>query len=108
MRKQVKAMFLMSDFAQPMSDNEWLALQSIAAELAAPIKAIVAAELKRGNIIVDVGKDYPDKGSVHITLRDRFDGRYESEDAVFLVCDDPHYWHANYVTKTIPRHLLIC
>ena len=101
-------MFLRSDFAQIRSDNEWLALQSIAAELAAPIKAIVVAELKRGNIIVNVGKDYPDEGSVHITLRDSFDGRYESEDVVFSVCDDPHYWHADYITKTIPRHLLMC
>ncbi|KIP98851.1 hypothetical protein RU07_19140 [Agrobacterium tumefaciens] len=83
-------------------------LHALAADLAAPLKHIVVAELRRGNKIVDVGRDYPEQGSVHITLRDRFDDRYASKDAVFSLCNDPHYWHADYTTMTYPRHLLIC
>jgi len=26
----------------------------------------------------------------------------------FSLCNDPHYWHADYSTAEKPRHLLIC
>ncbi|XUY25670.1 hypothetical protein RMR21_008580 [Agrobacterium sp. rho-8.1] len=101
-------MFTKNDFSHIRSEEDFLRLQSLAADFARPLKDIVAAEIDRGNKIVDVGKDYPDKGSVHVTLRDRFDEKYASKDAVFSLCNDPHYWHADYATATFPRHLLIC
>lgn len=72
------------------------------------LQKIVAAEVALGNRVVDVGIDWPDPGSVHVTLRDRFDNRHSGAQAVFSLCDDPHYWHADYSTTSKPTHLLIC
>jgi len=38
----------------------------------------------------------------------RLGDRHANEKAVFSLCDDPHYWHADYGTLDTPRHLLIC
>jgi hypothetical protein len=72
------------------------------------LQKIVAAEVASGNRVVDVGIDWPDAGSVHVTLRDRFSNRHANAEAVFSRCDDPHYWHADYSTTAKPTHLLIC
>ncbi|WP_157609925.1 hypothetical protein [Variovorax sp. Root434] len=72
------------------------------------LQAIVAAEVLAGNRICDAGTDWPDPGSVHITLAEHFDGRHASAQAAFSPCDDPHYWHAHYSTTDKPRHLLTC
>lgn len=101
-------MFTKSDLSFVRSEADFLRLRSVAADFALPLKNIVFAELDRGNKIVDVGRDYPDEGSVHVTMRDRFDDKYASKDAVFSLCNDPHYWHADYATVTSPQHLLIC
>jgi hypothetical protein len=45
---------------------------------------------------------------VHVALRDRFSNRHAGAEAVFSLCDDPHYWHADYSTTAKPTHLLIC
>jgi hypothetical protein len=72
------------------------------------LQKILAAEVASGNRVVDVGIDWPDAGSVHVTLRDRFSNRHAGAEAVFSLCDDPHYWHADYSTTAKPTHLLIC
>lgn len=72
------------------------------------LRSIVAAEVAAGNRVIDAGADWPDAGSVHVTLRDPFDGRHANAQAIFSLCDDPHYWHADYSTAEAPRHLLIC
>lgn len=72
------------------------------------LQAIVAAEVASGNRVMDAGADWPDAGSVHVTLAKRFDDRHASTEAIFSPCDDPHYWHADYSTTAKPRHLLIC
>ncbi len=97
-----------NSFSQARSEKDVLRMRSLIADLAAPLKDIVVAELRRGNKIADAGRDYPDNGSVHVTMRDRFDGKYASKDAVFSLCDDPHYWHADYSTVTSPSHMVIC
>lgn len=38
----------------------------------------------------------------------RLGDRHANAKAVFSLCDDPHYWHADYGTVDMPRHLLIC
>lgn len=101
-------MFTEKSFSHIRNERDFLRMQSLLADLVIPLRNIVAAELQRGNTIADVGKDYPDNGSVHVTMRDRFDDRYASKDALFSLCDDPHYWHADYSSVTHPRHLLIC
>jgi hypothetical protein len=72
------------------------------------LQSVVAAEVAAGNRVSDAGADWPDPGSVHVTLRDRFGDRHANETVVFSLCDDPHYWHADYSTLDTPRHLLIC
>jgi hypothetical protein len=72
------------------------------------LQEILAAEVASGNRVTDAGVDWPDAGSVHVTLSRRFDSRHASAEAVFSPCDDPHYWHADYSTADAPRHLLIC
>ena len=72
------------------------------------LQQIVAAEVASGNRVVDVGIDWPDAGSVHVTLHNRFDNRHANAEAAFSLCDDPHYWHADYSTTAKPTHLLIC
>lgn len=72
------------------------------------LQAIVAAEVSAGNRVRDANVDWPDPGSVHVTLARRFDGRHANAEAVFSLCNDPHYWHADYSTANEPRHLLIC
>lgn len=72
------------------------------------LQKIVATEVASGNRVSDAGIDWPDPGSVHVTLRDRFDGRHTNAQAVFSLCNDPHYWHADYSTTGKPTHLLIC
>ena len=72
------------------------------------LQKILAAEIASGNRVVDVGIDWPDAGSVHVTLHNHFDNRHTNAEAVFSLCDDPHYWHADYSTTAKPTHLLIC
>lgn len=72
------------------------------------LQKIVAAEVAAGNRVADAGLDWPDAGSVHVSLCDRFDKRHANAEAIFSLCDDPHYWHADYSTASTPRHLLIC
>ena len=72
------------------------------------LQRIVAAEVAAGNRVVDVGIDWPDPSSVHVTLHRHFTGRHADKEAAFSLCDDPHYWHADYSTAEKPRHLLIC
>lgn len=72
------------------------------------LQKILAAEIALGNRVVDVGIDWPDAGSVHVTLHNHFDNRHANAEALFSLCDDPHYWHADYSTTSKPTHLLIC
>ena len=57
---------------------------------------------------MSAGKDYPEKGSINVTLEKRFSAKYHSEITKYTLCNDPHYWFADYSTKTEPKHLLIC
>lgn len=84
------------------------ALATLNTRLHPALQKIVAAEVASGNRVVDVGIDWPDTGSVHVTLHRHFTGRHASQEAAFSLCDDPHYWHADYSTAEKPRHLLIC
>ncbi|WP_426392199.1 hypothetical protein [Variovorax sp. R-27] len=72
------------------------------------LQKIVAAEVASGNRVSDAGIDWPDLGSVHVTLRDQFGSGHANAEATFSLCNDPHYWHADYSTAGKPVHLLIC
>jgi hypothetical protein len=96
---------LISDINQPKRKAEILNLLN---RLHPAIQAIVAAEIKKGNLVCDAGIDYPDKGSIHATLSKRFNNQYDGPQAKFSLINDPHYWHADYMTMNAPKHLLIC
>jgi len=83
-------------------------LETLNTRLHPALQKILAAEIASGNRVVDVGIDWPDAGSVHVTLHKHFDNRHANAEAVFSLCDDPHYWHADYSTTAKPTHLLIC
>ncbi|QFZ84275.1 hypothetical protein GFK26_16670 [Variovorax paradoxus] len=95
-----------TSFARTTERREALALLNT--RLHPALQRIVAAEVAAGNRVVDVGIDWPDVGSVHVTLHTRFTGRHAGKEAAFSLCNDPHYWHADYSTAEKPRHLLIC
>ena len=95
-----------TSFARTTERREALALLNT--RLHPALQRIVAAEVASGNRVVDVGIDWPDVGSVHVTLHRRFTARHAGKEAAFSLCNDPHYWHADYSTAEKPRHLLIC
>jgi hypothetical protein len=72
------------------------------------LKTIVDAELLKGNFVTGTGIDYPQKGSINVTLSQHFTDEYESSKVKFSLCNDPHYWYADYSTHTKPEHILIC
>ncbi len=72
------------------------------------LKVIVDAELKRGNRVSSAGNDYPNAGSINVTMSLRFTDQYASSEVIFSLCNDPHYWYADYSTLGNPQHLLIC
>jgi hypothetical protein len=100
---------LTSDIKKPKRKAEILNLLN---HLHPAIQQIIAAEVKKDNLVCDAGMDYPDKGSIHATLIKRFNNQYNSPQARFGLTNDPHYWHADYMTvnetSDEPRHLLIC
>lgn len=72
------------------------------------LKSIVDAELKLGNRVSAASNDYPEAGSINVTLSLAFTDQYASSAATFTRCNDPHYWHADYRTVDKPEHLLVC
>lgn len=77
-------------------------------QLPLAIQGVLDGELKAGNKVADVGRNYPDEGSICITLAQRFKNKYKNNSLVYNLCNDPHYWYADYCTTDTPRHLLIC
>jgi hypothetical protein len=72
------------------------------------LKQIVDAELKIGNRVYDACLGYPQKNSITVTMSQLFTKKYESKKVEFSICNDPHYWRADYRTLNEPIHLLIC
>lgn len=72
------------------------------------LQNIVDAELAKGNFVYGAGIDYPEPGSIQVTLSRYFDDDYDSEETPFSYLNDPRYWHADYQTIEKPVHLLIC
>lgn len=71
------------------------------------MKSILKAELRCGNKIKDINYDYPDKGSVAITLSERFRGKYNIKNVIHSKNNDPHYWGEDYCSESHPRYLIL-
>lgn len=77
-------------------------------QLPQALQKVLDAELKAGNKVTDVNRNYPDEGSICVTLVKRFKNKYKDKELVYSLCNDPHYWYADYCTIHTPKHLLIC
>ena len=64
--------------------------------LSAPIAAILIAELKRGNRIVETSVGWPVRG-VFVMLRSDFGQSYHESGLEYTELNDPHYWRNQYV-----------
>ena len=70
------------------------------------LKKILDRELESGNRVQDASRDWPENGSIFITLRDPFHGVYSSiSKAGYSEPGDPHYWTADYSFGT-PLHVV--
>jgi hypothetical protein len=77
-------------------------------DLRPELQKILDLELKVGNRVLDASRDWPDPGSVFITLREPFHRRYDVKDPVrYNEPNDPHYWQADYSCGN-PCHVLAC
>lgn len=72
------------------------------------LQAVLDAELKAGNKVADVGCNYPDHGSICVTLAKRFKTKHKNSNLVYRLTKDPHYWYAEYCTTSLPGYLLLC
>lgn len=70
------------------------------------LQTILDAELRAGNFVRDASRNWPDEGSIFITLTHPFHQKYEVGDpVVYHEPGDPHYWTADYSCGT-PTHVL--
>ena len=71
------------------------------------LKELVFRELEEGNIIYDVTMDYPEPGSVHISMQSEFMLRHELKEVTYNELQDHHYWKGEYSVGK-PAHLVTC
>jgi len=78
--------------------------------LRADLRAILDAELAAGNEVAESGGGWPDRDSIFIRLRDPFRTNPSPlpADLVYTEPNDPHWWKADYSSRTPPRHILAC
>ena len=77
-------------------------------DLRPELQEILDLELEAGNRVLDTSRDWPDPGSVFITLKLPFHRKYEVKDPVrYDEPNDPHYWQADYSCGK-PCHVLAC
>ena len=75
-------------------------------DLRPELQAILDLELKAGNHVFEASRDWPDQGSVFVTLSQPFHRKYEvTHPLQFNEPNDPHYWKADYSCGK-PVHIL--
>lgn len=78
------------------------------ANLLNPImKKILDNELRLGNKISCASSNYPDQGSLNVTLAERFKGKYKFKNVDYTKINDPHYWFEDYTSAADPRHMIL-
>ena len=71
------------------------------------MKKILDNELALGNRISDAHCDYPELGSIHVTLAEKFKGNYKEQNVKYTKGNDPHYWFEDYTSLNQPRHMIL-
>jgi RimJ/RimL family protein N-acetyltransferase len=78
------------------------------ARLAPPLRTLLDAELAAGNEVAETGSGWPDADSVFVRLKRPFVVTPAAlpPDVTYARLDDPHWWRAEYTTRS-PCHLLV-
>jgi hypothetical protein len=78
------------------------------ADLHPSLRRLLEAELAAGNVIREIGRNFPDPGSLLVQLREPFKHRPDSlpDDVIHLALNDPHWWMDEYRAGH-PPHLLV-
>lgn len=72
------------------------------------LQSILDGELDAGNRVIDASRDWPEEGSVFVTMAEPFRVRHQVPDSVrYDEPGDPHYWKADYSCGD-PVHVLAC
>jgi len=72
------------------------------------LQVILDMELRAGNLVFQASRNWPDPGSVFITLKKPFHQSYPVKDPVkYSEPKDSHYWEADYSCGK-PVHVLAC
>lgn len=71
------------------------------------LKKILDNELKLGNKISSASSDYPDVGSIPVTLAEELQAKYKIKKVQYSKINDPHYWSEYYMSLTDPRHRIL-
>jgi RimJ/RimL family protein N-acetyltransferase len=94
-----------------LSRAAWIANrdQPALAALHPDLRAMLDAELAAGNQVEETGRGWPDADSVFVRLRDPFRAKPAvlPDGVVYTEPNDPHWWKADYTTRS-PRHTLAC
>lgn len=75
--------------------------------LSSKLTAILRAELKLGNQVVETAKGWPNTTTTIIFLKYPFFNHYELEGVAYSELNDRHYWKAQY-TDEAADHILAC
>ena len=72
------------------------------------LRVLLDAELAAGNVIREIGRDFPEPGSLLVQLREPFKRRPPSlpDGVTHVPLNDPHWWMDEYRAGT-PPHLLV-
>jgi hypothetical protein len=72
------------------------------------LRAMLDAELAAGNAVREVGREFPQPGSILVQLRDPFKAKPAVLDPAVehLAINDPHWWLDEYRAGD-PPHLLV-
>lgn len=72
------------------------------------LRVILEAELAAGNVVREVGRGFPEPGSLLVQLRDRFRVRHEPlpPEVRHVTLDDPLWWMDEFHAGE-PPHLLV-
>ncbi|HEX5632159.1 MAG TPA: hypothetical protein VFX50_02990 [Gemmatimonadales bacterium] len=91
-----------------MTDPAYGSPAHVPDELHPALRAMLAAELAAGNAVREVGRNFPEPGSVLVQLRHPFRARPTvlPDGVTHLAINDPHWWMDEFRAGD-PPHLLV-
>ena len=87
--------------------REILAIENKLRNLNKSLRIILEEELRNGNLVFDVNMDFPEKGSLQVSMQRPFYKVYEIDNVEKYEDVDPHYSGVEYSCGK-PVHAIIC